>query len=271
MYSCTRIQRSHWSGRSPAPAGRSTERARKSVGARIRDALDRIEHVHPLLAGHLRLNLRTGTTCGYVPTEERRCTSEPGRCHPRRRRFLSNLAGAHHPPRRLVVPGCECAILQAARGQLEVPPQPTIRDLLADRARRGFVGRERELALLDTLLVTMARWCCTSAVRPASASLDFWTCSRLVREPAAPRSCVWTGTPSSQRKLAFATRSRRRLVGGPIPGPGRWPRRSRHRRVRRPAAARHLAAAGVRAVVARNDPGPDGQSRAARRPVDVRA
>jgi DNA-binding response OmpR family regulator len=31
-------------------------------------------------------------------------------------------------------------------------PQPTIRDLLAERARRGFVGRERELALLDTLL-----------------------------------------------------------------------------------------------------------------------
>ena len=31
-------------------------------------------------------------------------------------------------------------------------PQPTIRDLLADRARRGFVGRERELALLNTLL-----------------------------------------------------------------------------------------------------------------------
>jgi DNA-binding response OmpR family regulator len=32
-------------------------------------------------------------------------------------------------------------------------PQPTIRDLLADRARRGFVGRERELALLNRLLV----------------------------------------------------------------------------------------------------------------------
>ena len=31
-------------------------------------------------------------------------------------------------------------------------PQPTIRDLLADRARVGFVGRERELALLTTLL-----------------------------------------------------------------------------------------------------------------------
>jgi DNA-binding response OmpR family regulator len=33
-----------------------------------------------------------------------------------------------------------------------VQPQPTIRDLLADRAARGFVGRERELALLNTLL-----------------------------------------------------------------------------------------------------------------------
>jgi DNA-binding response OmpR family regulator len=33
-----------------------------------------------------------------------------------------------------------------------VQPQPTIRDLLADRARRNFVGRERELLLLNTLL-----------------------------------------------------------------------------------------------------------------------
>jgi DNA-binding winged helix-turn-helix (wHTH) protein len=33
-----------------------------------------------------------------------------------------------------------------------VEPQPTIRDLLADRATRGFVGRERELLLLNTLL-----------------------------------------------------------------------------------------------------------------------
>jgi DNA-binding response OmpR family regulator len=33
-----------------------------------------------------------------------------------------------------------------------VQPQPTIRDLLADRAARGFVGRERELRLLETLL-----------------------------------------------------------------------------------------------------------------------
>jgi DNA-binding response OmpR family regulator len=33
-----------------------------------------------------------------------------------------------------------------------VQPQPTIRDLLADRSRHGFVGRERELALLNTLL-----------------------------------------------------------------------------------------------------------------------
>jgi len=52
--------------------GDQTERARKTVGARIRDALDRIERVHPLLAGHLRLALRTGTTCAYVPSDERR-------------------------------------------------------------------------------------------------------------------------------------------------------------------------------------------------------
>ena len=52
--------------------GDQTERARKTVGARIRDALARIERVHPLLAGHLRLTLRTGTTCAYVPSDERR-------------------------------------------------------------------------------------------------------------------------------------------------------------------------------------------------------
>ena len=42
------------------------------TGARIRDALPRIERVHPLLAGHLRQTLRTGTTCAYVPSDERR-------------------------------------------------------------------------------------------------------------------------------------------------------------------------------------------------------
>jgi hypothetical protein len=42
------------------------------VGARVRDALARIERVHPLLAGHLRLSLRTGTTCAYMPPDERR-------------------------------------------------------------------------------------------------------------------------------------------------------------------------------------------------------
>ena len=52
--------------------GDQTERARKTVRARIRDALARIERVHPLLAGHLRLTLRTGTTCAYVPPDERR-------------------------------------------------------------------------------------------------------------------------------------------------------------------------------------------------------
>ena len=52
--------------------GDQTERARKTVGARVRDALARIERVHPLLAGHLRLTLRTGTTCVYVPSDERR-------------------------------------------------------------------------------------------------------------------------------------------------------------------------------------------------------
>jgi hypothetical protein len=59
-------------GGRPRRLGDQTERARKTVRARIRDALARIERVHPLLAGHLRLSLRTGTLCAYVPPEERR-------------------------------------------------------------------------------------------------------------------------------------------------------------------------------------------------------
>jgi hypothetical protein len=52
--------------------GDQTERARKTVGAACVTALARIERIHPLLAGHLRLTLRTGTTCAYVPPDERR-------------------------------------------------------------------------------------------------------------------------------------------------------------------------------------------------------
>jgi hypothetical protein len=49
--------------------GDVAERARKTVGARIRDSLGKIEQVHPELAAHLRDSLRLGTSCVYRPTE----------------------------------------------------------------------------------------------------------------------------------------------------------------------------------------------------------
>jgi hypothetical protein len=47
--------------------GDEAERARKTVSARVRDALSKIEPVHPELATHLRGALRMGTTCSYTP------------------------------------------------------------------------------------------------------------------------------------------------------------------------------------------------------------
>ena len=94
-------------------------------------------------------------------------------------------------------------------------PKPTIRDLLADRARRGFVGRERELALLNTLLGDDDRWYCTCGVCPALASLAFWTCSLPQRAPGAPPSCILTGTQSRRRKQVFAMSLASALSGSP--------------------------------------------------------
>ena len=48
-----------------------TERARKTVTARIRDSVRRIERVHPALAEHLRSSVHTGTRCTYGPDDER--------------------------------------------------------------------------------------------------------------------------------------------------------------------------------------------------------
>ena len=42
--------------------GDETERARKTVSARVRDALSKIERVHPELAAHLR------AACGWEPS-----------------------------------------------------------------------------------------------------------------------------------------------------------------------------------------------------------
>jgi hypothetical protein len=47
--------------------GDHTERARKTVSARVRDTLTKVEHAHPLLGAHLREAVRMGTTCTYVP------------------------------------------------------------------------------------------------------------------------------------------------------------------------------------------------------------
>ena len=61
-------------------AGRSrrlgdvTERARKTVTARIKDSLRRLDGRHPELAQHLRTSVSTGTVCRYEPESEVRWT-----------------------------------------------------------------------------------------------------------------------------------------------------------------------------------------------------
>ena len=47
--------------------GDVTERARKTVTARIRDTLRRLELRHPELADHLGATISTGATCCYLP------------------------------------------------------------------------------------------------------------------------------------------------------------------------------------------------------------
>ncbi|HVM04802.1 MAG TPA: AAA family ATPase [Acidimicrobiales bacterium] len=54
-------------GGRPRRAGVSSERARGAVTWRIRDAIGRIEAVHPALGQHLRRFVRTGTYCSYDP------------------------------------------------------------------------------------------------------------------------------------------------------------------------------------------------------------
>jgi hypothetical protein len=59
-------------GRRPRRLGDETERARKTVSARIRDVLARVERGHPALAQHLRDSISTGTVCRYTPSADRR-------------------------------------------------------------------------------------------------------------------------------------------------------------------------------------------------------
>jgi hypothetical protein len=47
--------------------GDDNERARKTVTARIRDVLRRLDHRHPELAAHLREHVTTGSWCRYEP------------------------------------------------------------------------------------------------------------------------------------------------------------------------------------------------------------
>ncbi|MFF5177667.1 ATP-binding protein [Micromonospora sp. NPDC000316] len=49
--------------------GDEAERARKTVTARIRDTLRKLDERHPALAGHLRDAVSTGNTCRYLPPE----------------------------------------------------------------------------------------------------------------------------------------------------------------------------------------------------------
>jgi tetratricopeptide (TPR) repeat protein len=50
--------------------GDETERARKTVTARIRDTLRKLDDRHPELAAHLRATISTGVTCRYQPDRE---------------------------------------------------------------------------------------------------------------------------------------------------------------------------------------------------------
>jgi tetratricopeptide (TPR) repeat protein len=56
-------------GRRDRKLGDEAERARKTVSARVRDALAKIGQAHPELADHLRSSLRMGTLCSYSPAE----------------------------------------------------------------------------------------------------------------------------------------------------------------------------------------------------------
>jgi pimeloyl-ACP methyl ester carboxylesterase len=49
------------------PTGSAAERARLTVTKRVKDAIDRIQRVHPALGEHLARSVRTGLVCAYLP------------------------------------------------------------------------------------------------------------------------------------------------------------------------------------------------------------
>jgi AAA ATPase-like protein len=63
------LSRASGLGGRPRRLGDAGEKARKTVGARVRDALVKLDRVHPELAGHLRGAVRLGTTCSYTPAQ----------------------------------------------------------------------------------------------------------------------------------------------------------------------------------------------------------
>lgn len=65
-------------GRSRTLGTSTTERARKAVTARLRDAIHRIEGVLPELGAHLDRSVVTGTTCRYTPAEHLTWTLQTG-------------------------------------------------------------------------------------------------------------------------------------------------------------------------------------------------
>ncbi|WP_414937775.1 ATP-binding protein [Amycolatopsis sp. cmx-11-51] len=50
--------------------GDEAERARKTVTARIRDTLRKLDEQHPALAAHLRASVTTGSSCRYAPDDK---------------------------------------------------------------------------------------------------------------------------------------------------------------------------------------------------------
>jgi hypothetical protein len=56
-------------GRRDRQLGDDRERLRKTVTARIRDTLRRLDARHPALGAHLNASIRTGAMCTYAPPD----------------------------------------------------------------------------------------------------------------------------------------------------------------------------------------------------------
>ncbi len=99
--------------------GDQTERARKTVTARIRDTLRKLDPLHPALAAHLRASVTTGTTCAYRPDPTPRLAAlTPAARGPSRSRSPTAPAPGH--PRGPASPGVPLPRSPTARP----PPGP---------------------------------------------------------------------------------------------------------------------------------------------------